>query len=131
MCGSRDWTDAKFIYDALDALLETRRISLVIHGSARGADTAAGLWAGLRSIPVVTFPAKWRPNGVYDPQAGLKRNQMMLDYGRPAMCVAFALPSSRRGTWDMVRRSREAGIDVIVYDGSEIIMEGGRGYGGR
>jgi len=43
-------------------------------------------------------------------KAGPIRNQEMLDQGRPNMVVAFP---GGRGTADMVRRARGAGVEVI------------------
>jgi hypothetical protein len=37
----------------------------------------------------------------------------MLDEGKPHCVLAFPLPSSR-GTWDMVRRAKAAGLPVFM-----------------
>lgn len=57
-------------------------------------------------------PAEWHRLG---PRAGPIRNQAMVDAGAD-VCLAFASPGSR-GTWDCVRRAREAGIRVEVCRG--------------
>ena len=51
------------------------------------------------------FPADWKVRGR---AAGHIRNQQMLDEGRPHLVVAFP---GGRGTADMVRRARAAGIE--------------------
>jgi hypothetical protein len=50
--------------------------------------------------------AEWKK---YGPAAGPIRNQRMLDWG-PDLVVAF---SGGKGTADMVRRARAAGVEVI------------------
>ena len=124
--GSRDWSDAMFVYDALDRVLETQAVEIVIHGQATGADRLAGRWARHRGIGLMEFPALWESQGK---PAGVIRNQRMMEYGKPDYFVAFVKPTSV-GTWDMVRRASAAGIPGIVYDGSEVIMEGS-GKGSR
>lgn len=103
VCGGRNYTDAWTVWDELGKL----NPNYVIHGGARGADSLAGAWAFERSIPVRVFEAEW---GKHGKAAGALRNQRMLDEGRPDAVLAFP---GGRGTADMVRRARKAGIRVI------------------
>ena len=48
-------------------------------------------------------------------KGGSSRNQQMLDEGKPDLVIAFPTPQSR-GTWDMVRRSKKAGIETIIIE---------------
>lgn len=101
VCGGRDYADRDALFAALDRAHAKRPVSLLIHGAARGADTLAGEWAKARGIEPLPFPAAWRrPDGSRDNSAGPRRNQQMLDEGRPHACVAFApgprRPSARR-----------------------------------
>jgi hypothetical protein len=57
-------------------------------------------------IKHVEMKPDWKRHG---PAAGPMRNQRMLDWG-PDLVVAFA---GGKGTADMVRRARAAGVDVI------------------
>jgi len=103
---------------------------LIISGAASGADSLAAEWAkdnhptysDLVELPLM-FPADWnnidRPGAVvkvnragkkYDALAGFVRNQKMIDEGRPDLVVAFP---GGRGTADMIRRARDAGIEVL------------------
>jgi len=45
-------------------------------------------------------------------KAGPIRNQQMLDEGKPNLVVAFP---GGRGTADIVRRARAAGIEVVEF----------------
>ena len=107
VCGGREFSDRDALFTALDRAHAKRPVSLLIHGAARGADTLAGEWAAARGIAVEVYPARWDVDG--RKRAGPIRNQRMLDEGKPDACVAFP---GGRGTADMVRRCREAGIPV-------------------
>jgi hypothetical protein len=82
---------------------------MIIHGGASGADRLAGEWAASRGIPVEVHPADWQK---YGRAAGPIRNQQMIDR-KPDMVVAFP---GGRGTADMVRRVRMAGIELVVVE---------------
>lgn len=80
------------------------RITLV-HGGAPGADQLAH-WAALAlGWTITVHPADWDAHGR---AAGPIRNQAMADAGAD-LCIAF---KGGRGTADMVRRARAAGIPV-------------------
>lgn len=86
---------------------------IIIHGAARGADRQVDMWARKRRQKVMSFPADWYPNGRsagMDRSAGPKRNQRMIDEGKPDLVVAFP---GGKGTEDMKRRAKAAGIKVI------------------
>lgn len=106
VCGGRDFNFPGSVYRALDIFRAERGIALVIHGAARGADRLAGEWAAERGVPVVEYPADWAAHGR---AAGPKRNQRMIDEGKPDFVVAFP---GGAGTADMVRRAKAAGIPV-------------------
>lgn len=103
--------DRDLLHRRLDALLPD--VSILIHGDASGADRVARGWAQRRRIPDLPFPANWYPNGReggLDRGAGPKRNQQMLDEGRPDKAVGFPGGS---GTADMAARCRAAGIELV------------------
>lgn len=81
--------------------------TLIIHGRARGADYHADRWAKANRIAVKAYPADWLK---YGPRAGPIRNQRMLDEAKPELVVAFP---GGRGTADMVKRARAAGVRVM------------------
>lgn len=107
ICGGRDFRQYAFMFRKLDVFRKTRvEITHIIHGDARGADLAADVYADIHGIPVTRFPADWQAHGK---AAGGIRNKQMLEEGNPALVIAFP---GGRGTDDMKRRAKEAGIPV-------------------
>ena len=108
VCGGRDYRDWHQLSGWLDRIHRECGIMVVIHGGARGADDLARQWGEISvGIEGVEFRADWTARGK---AAGMIRNQRMLDEGRPDLVVAFP---GGRGTADMVRRARKAGVEVI------------------
>lgn len=106
VCGGRDYRDQSHVVEVLDNLSALGKITTIVQGGANGADLYAELWAESRDIPFETWPADWRQEGR---RAGPLRNQRMLNAGA---CLVVAFPGGR-GTADMVRRARKAGVPVI------------------
>lgn len=79
---------------------------VIIAGGAKGADSAAADFAVVSFCQLQEFKADWNKHGK---AAGAIRNQQMLDEGKPDLVVAFP---GGRGTADMVRRAKKAGIEV-------------------
>lgn len=115
VCGGRDYADRDAVFRALDGL--TGEITdetplgtidlVVIHGACpTGADLWADEWAIINWSRFEEYPADWPKHGR---AAGPIRNQRMIDEGRPDLVLAFP---GGRGTADMVRRARAAGIEV-------------------
>jgi hypothetical protein len=118
VCGSRDWDDESVIFNILSMLFMNHAHPglVVIEGGARGADRAAAKWADqpgfLPPVKHEQYPADWEKHGR---AAGYIRNQQMLDEGKPDVVWAFHDDLSQsRGTADMVRRAKKAGIPVYV-----------------
>jgi hypothetical protein len=111
VCGGRDYVQVGNVFAALKGLWESNgRALVVIEGGGRGADTAAACWAEAwapRGVEHVEFKANWREHGK---NAGPRRNQKMLDEGKPDVVLAFP---GGRGTADMVMRAEGAGIPVV------------------
>lgn len=108
ICGGREFQDVTWLWSVMDELHAKTPISEVIAGGAPGADTLGAEWAQERGIPCRVFMADWDAHGR---AAGPIRNQRMLDEGRPELVIAFP---GGRGTADMVRRAREAGVTVQI-----------------
>lgn len=83
------------------------KIGTIIHGGARGADTAAGHWGRGEGAKVICCPANWDK---HKKAAGPIRNQMMLDVYQPDVVVA--IPGGK-GTADMKRRAHAALVPVV------------------
>lgn len=119
VCGSRDYHDRETLYFHMDGFAFMKDgIELIIEGEAKGADTLAREWAEAVGIPVMKFPADWKK---YGRAAGPIRNKQMLEKGKPDLVIAFPLgefddPKHNRGTRDMVKQARAAGIKTIVIE---------------
>jgi len=81
----------------------------IISGHATGADQMGEQWGLIYRAKVLTFPADWRPGGIFDRMAGFRRNQQMIDEGKPDR--AMECPGGN-GTADMHRRLVRAGIPI-------------------
>jgi hypothetical protein len=103
VCGGRDFDDELAMLTELLKVADPRHV--LVHGDAPGADRlAAKCWrqAGFADEP---HPAQWDKFGK---AAGAIRNQEMLESG---IDLVLAFPGGR-GTADMVRRARRAGVEV-------------------
>lgn len=121
VCGGRDYADKAKVFEVLDYInLNRAKISLVIHGAAKGADTLGAEWARARHVEDDGYPALWdwleAPNAVikrradgkpYNANAGPDRNAKMLAVGKPDVVVAFP---GGRGTNDMLEKARMSGV---------------------
>jgi hypothetical protein len=122
--GGRNYNNAAFFYQFMEALHKKVGITALIEGGASGADRMAATWADAENLPHLIFKADWdnvdvpgayakvnnKTGLVYNAMAGFQRNQDMIDDGKPDLCIACPGGS---GTADMVRRCKKAGIKVI------------------
>lgn len=119
VCGSRDLADAWIVYVVLDGIHgHNQRVTELIEGQCPygGADGFGEKWAkARREVMHLPFPADWDRHGK---AAGPIRNQQMLDEGKPDMVLAFVNRplAESRGTADMVRRARAAGVPTYVVE---------------
>jgi predicted Rossmann-fold nucleotide-binding protein len=109
VCGGRHYADAAKVAQVLEAL---GPIDCIIEGGATGADALANRWAKEHGVPCVTFGVDPLLDGPW-PAAGPRRNARMLREGRPDLVVA--MPGDK-GTADMVRRARRAGVKVVLIE---------------
>lgn len=106
VCGGREYRFGDVVAHYLDRL----KPQVVIHGGATGADTLAAQWADRNGVETLVFHADWAREGR---AAGPSRNARMLREGQPT-CV-LALPGGK-GTADMVRRAKAAGVPVYEVE---------------
>ena len=106
VCGGRGFNNGEAIRNRLDRMHTTQPISVLMTTSAYGADTLAHTWALVRNVPSIVFNANWN---TYGRKGGRLRNQRMIDEGKPDLVLAFP---GGRGTADICRRARKAGITV-------------------
>lgn len=113
VCGSRDFQNYPLLRTELDKIKE--KVSEVVCGEAKGADTLGRAWAEENGIKVKSFPANWQ---MYGSQAGFIRNCDMGDYADIA--VAFWNGKSP-GTRDMIKYMEKLGkeVKVIQYNKKE------------
>src|SRR5574343_555058 len=110
VCGGRDFWD----WDFLDSVLNTvckydylphpvePKVTHIIHGGARGADSMAGEWARQNDIKEVVCQANWERKGRV---AGIERNWAMLRLLAEGDQV-IAFPGGK-GTAHMVKIAKE------------------------
>lgn len=108
VCGGRDYRDAGRVNAELSALRS--QMSGLMCGGAPGADTLAWDWGWSHNFQCERYMADWKKHGK---AAGPIRNQRMLEEGKPDIVLAFG---GGRGTADMIRRARSAGVPVVEFD---------------
>ncbi len=114
MCGSRDFTNTRAILVVLAGVVALDPDATIVEGGARGADRIAARQSVVVRLRVEEFPADW--DGPDGKRAGFVRNQKMLDSGIDEVHAFLSKPlSDSRGTADMVRRARAAGVPVYLH----------------
>jgi hypothetical protein len=108
VCGGRDYRNRAYLYGVLDGLHMALKLTRLIHGDARGADSLADEWARSRDVTVTAFPADWETLGR---RAGPARNAVMLAE-RPQYVIAFP---GGVGTRDMMRKARAKRVRVMEF----------------
>lgn len=108
--GSREWKDYDVIRKFVDSLPAD---CTVVSGGARGVDSMAIRCATRRNLATHVYLPNWHPEpeGVYDPQAGFKRNQVIVD--DVDLVVAF-WDGISRGTRDTVLKAEARGLEVRI-----------------
>lgn len=110
VCGGRDYAGYSHVWGVLETIHARTPIDTLIEGGATGADHWARKWAKCHhGVEIETHPADWQAHGR---AAGPLRNQRMLDVGNPNLVIAFP---GGRGTADMVRRAKRAGVKLVEY----------------
>ncbi|MCD0166806.1 DUF2493 domain-containing protein [Deinococcus sp. 12RED42] len=108
VCGGRDYDDHLTMHEAVAAwVAQYGWPTEIVSGAAPGADALGEEWAQENAVPVRRFPADW---GAHGRRAGPLRNAQLASHADG--CIA--LPGAR-GTADMVRQARAAGIPVLLW----------------
>jgi hypothetical protein len=106
--GDRNWTDKEVIRREMSQL----EPGILIQGGARGADRLSAEVGRELGWEIEEYRANWVDFGR---AAGPIRNQQMLTEGKPDQVLAFHPDLSKsKGTKDMVRRARKAGLLVKI-----------------
>lgn len=80
--GSRTFTNKNLLESTLNNYKD--RITLVVSGGARGADSLGESWAAKNNIPVKIFKPEWHK---YGKSAGMIRNELIIQ--ECDICMAF------------------------------------------
>ncbi len=109
VCGGRHLINIAFVWTTLDRLHAETPFTAIMQGGADGADYLANEWAKTKpGVERYVCRADWKK---HSNAAGPIRNARMLEW-KPDLVVAFP---GHTGTADMVRRAREAGIEVREF----------------
>ena len=103
--GIRSWHVDNFIRHVFDGW----KITEIVSGGAKGADTLGETWAKNHNIPVTQFIPDWDTHGKF---AGIKRNIDMAAYADA--CVVFWNGESR-GSKSMITEALAYGIKLYVW----------------
>lgn len=120
--GGRKFASPVFVHNNLDRVAEERGLpELVVVGGAAGVDTVAQNWAQLNNIPVAIHKAEWEEHGR---AAGHIRNSEMLEAHDIDLGLFFPSGLSKKsspGTYDMLQKTRTAGIEAVVFNAESYI----------
>lgn len=109
VCGGRDYLDAKRVDKELSGRVNVAT-DAIVHGGARGADFLAASWAARNGVHAVEIAALW---GVFKNGAGPRRNAVIASL---PLRLLVAFPGGK-GTADMIKKARAAGIPVDIVTG--------------
>lgn len=105
--GSRDFNDYEFLKKSLESV--KNKVTLVVSGGAKGADSLGERWANENNIPVKIFLPDWNKHGK---SAGYKRNVQIVD--ESDWIVAYQVNNSK-GTQHSINLAYEKGKRVRVF----------------
>jgi hypothetical protein len=106
IAGGRDFDDYERVYNILFTYPTD---SIVVSGTARGADALGEKAAAALGLDVMPFPADWDKHGK---GAGFIRNNEMAKYAD--VLIAF-WDGESRGTHNMIHTALDHGLEVHVY----------------
>jgi hypothetical protein len=117
IAGSRDFTDYKVMENTLYPLFDKYGLledSVIISGTARGADQLGEKFAKNNDLHVLRMPADWNrtSDGSYDKSAGYKRNVDMANAADMVICFT----NGSKGTGHMINIAKNKELPTFVYD---------------
>jgi len=86
------------------------QITVVLSGTARGADRLGERWAAEHKIPIERYPAQWNRDGR---AAGYIRNQLMSEH---AEALVVFWDGKSRGTMHMLNIAKDKGLKIKVFE---------------
>jgi hypothetical protein len=106
--GSRTFGDFELLSKSLDEFNDHSKITLIVSGGARGADSLAERYAKERGIEVKVFLPDWERFGK---SAGFRRNHDII--AECDACIAF-WDGSSKGTLSSIELARKKGARVEI-----------------
>lgn len=114
--GSRGFPNSQYprLVREVDRIRKKLNVTAIISGGAKGADQLGERYAKEHGLEIVRLLPEWRPNGIYDPQAGLKRNSEIV--AQADYVLAF-WDGKSTGTRDTIRKTEKTNkiLKVIYY----------------
>lgn len=101
--GGRDFFDYALLKEKLDKVHSRKKITAIISGGARGADSLGAAWAIENGIRCIEFFPDWNKFGK---RAGFLRNEHIIS--EADVCIAF---------WDGKSRGTKSSIDFAEKKG--------------
>ena len=108
IAGCRTYRNYEQLKAALNQVL-TNGVEEIVSGGAKGTDQLGERYAREHQIPLKRFPANWQK---YDKLAGPIRNREMASYADAAIIF---WDGKSKGTRDMIRAARAAGLSIRVF----------------
>jgi len=111
LAGSRTISDIKHIKEAIK--LSNIKITSIVSGGARGADSLGEMYAKSNKIPYIVINAKWNE---YGRSAGYIRNEEMAKVSEACIIVWDGVSV---GSMHMARIAKKYGLKLFVHDISD------------
>lgn len=108
IAGSREATEDQTLAGIESCPWKTQ-ISLVVSGTARGADTFGERWAEKNNIPIKRYPPDWDQHGK---AAGPLRNIQMAENADALIAIWDGVS---KGTAHMIKTAKKIGLNVYVH----------------
>ncbi len=106
IAGGREYHLNAIDISSLESIHRDIKITQVVSGGAKGADTCGELWAKAQNIPVKRFPADWNHLGK---SAGYIRNEQMAQYSQ--VCILFPGGKGTDHMFDLAKKYK-----LVMFD---------------
>jgi hypothetical protein len=132
VAGSRDCTDRKLIYEAIEeGIKELGKPTCILHGDCRGVDKIAEDWAKENGVNYISYPADWnnvkcqgalikervnpwtKKKEKYNANAGFQRNEKMAIDGEALISINIG---NTPGTKNMVSLAKQYNLKIYEYN---------------
>lgn len=108
--GSRDYPHLNHVRTYVESLPPE---TIIVSGGARGVDQEAEKEAKRCGLKTIVFHVNWRPNGVFDRSAGMKRNKLII--AEADQIVAF-WDGKSPGTRNSINRAKRANKPIKIIN---------------